>query len=602
MTSHPPGSPAVHGRLLRFCILLVTLAFLSPLLQAAPTGKGSGASFPLHPLLRGEVPPPAEGKALQLVHMTDTHIVADGTILHGVDTAANLRVAIAGVNALKPRPHLVAVTGDLVLDDADGLWLFKRLLSRLEVPYFVTPGNHDKIVGGKPCEAMFASLGFPLYYSFDYASRHFVCVDAEEWGKPAVRGHVSESQLSWLREDLEEHSTMETLLFVHQHPLTDDWTTPNRYAENAPLLRVIRENPQIRWVFNGHSHDNRFLELDGTLYVTTAATAYLFGSLDRPWLHGSGFRVLDFGPRKTSSFFWALSGETYPDPPPDEYLSARRDPEAWVRRFGPDTAAWKAPPEEPHVMVALCQVPCTDGAVDENLEVIEEAAREAAARGAEILCFPESMDLGWVNTAAHELAEPVPGPFSDRIAALARELEVYIAVGLTEKVEGGIHDSAILVGADGKLLLKHRKINTLVELLEPPYIRGKKEDIEIVETPLGRMGLLICADTFEDGILEKMRGLEPDLVLVPYGWAAPPEDWPGHGEELKKTVSRAARVIGAPVIGPTPIGRITTGPWKGRTYEGESAAADGKGTILFFGLTGRRQVAVFPVPLSKGSP
>ena len=92
-----------------------------------------------------------------------------------------------------------------------------------------------------------------------------------------------------------------------------------------------------------------------------------------------------------------------------------------------------------------------------------------------------------------------------------------------------------------------------------------------------------------------MRDLAPDLVLVPYGWAAPREAWPGHGESLKEVVSRAARTIGAPVIGPTPIGEITTGPWKGRTYEGESAAADAEGKVLFSGITGRPQVAVFPV-------
>jgi N-carbamoylputrescine amidase len=238
-----------------------------------------------------------------------------------------------------------------------------------------------------------------------------------------------------------------------------------------------------------------------------------------------------------------------------------------------------------------------DGAVEENMKVVEEAAREAAGRGAKVLCFPECMDLGWVNVRAHELAVPIPGPTSDRVAALSKALGVYIAVGLTERIEGGICDAAILVGPGGELLLKHRKVNTLVELLTPPYIRGRKEDIAAVDTPLGRMGLLICADTFVEEILDAMRAQRPDLLLVPYGWAAPSEDWPGHGEELKKTVSRAARVVGAPVIGPTPIGEITSGPWKGRTYRGESAAADREGNITFFGLTGRRQVAVFPVPI-----
>jgi len=246
-------------------------------------------------------------------------------------------------------------------------------------------------------------------------------------------------------------------------------------------------------------------------------------------------------------------------------------------------------------------VRCVDGAVAENLRAVEGAAREAARRGAKVLCFPESMDLGWVNAAAHRLAEPVPGPFSDRMAALARELSVYICIGLTEKAGGGIYDSAILVGPGGEILLKHRKINNLpdLKLMEPPYLDGSPGDIRVAETPLGRIGVLVCADTFVAAHLDRLRDLRPNLVLVPYGWAAPRNEWPGHGEALKETVSKAARTIGASVIGPTCIGEITTGPWKGRTYEGESAAADPEGKVLFFGVTGRPQVAVFPVPLEK---
>lgn len=306
---------------------------------------------------------------------------------------------------------------------------------------------------------------------------------------------------------------------------------------------------------------------------------------------------MEFSPGSVKSRFLALSGESFQDPAPGEYLSAAANPGEWEKTFGPDTAAHRAAPKGPHVQVALCQIPCRDSAVEENLKALEEAARDAAKRGARVLCFPESMDVGWVNTAAHQLAEPIPGPRTERISRLARELGVYIALGLTERVKEGIYDAAILVDPEGKIILKHRKINTLVELLTPPYLRGSKEGIQVAETPLGKMGLLICADTFIQENLEILRDLRPDLVLVPYGWAAPPEKWPGHGEELKETVSRAAKVIGAPVIGPSCLGKITTGPWKGYTYEGESAAADGEGNILFFGLTGRPQVAVFPVPL-----
>lgn len=55
----------------------------------------------------------------------------------------------------------------------------------------------------------------------------------------------------------------------------------------------------------------------------------------------------------------------------------------------------------------------------------------------------------------------------------------------------------IRVGSDGTILGKHRKINTLSELLDPPYAQGSLDKIQVVETPIGRIGMLVCADTFK---------------------------------------------------------------------------------------------------------
>jgi predicted amidohydrolase len=92
--------------------------------------------------------------------------------------------------------------------------------------------------------------------------------------------------------------------------------------------------------------------------------------------------------------------------------------------------------------------------------------------------------------------------------------------------------------------------------------------------------LLICADTFASEILEKMSGLKPDLLLVPYRWAAKEEEWPAHGKELAKVVKKTAEKTGAVVVGTDLVGEITHGPWTGWTYGGQSVAADKSGTII----------------------
>lgn len=237
------------------------------------------------------------------------------------------------------------------------------------------------------------------------------------------------------------------------------------------------------------------------------------------------------------------------------------------------------PPDEP-VRIAVCQTLCIDSDLDGNVRRVSHAVEAAAANGATIACFPETAVLGWINPQAHELATPIPGAISDRIGALAREHGIMISIGICEKDGDALYDSAILVGADGRILHKHRKINTLGGLMEPPYASGTIEDIEVVDTPIGRVGMLICADIFIDAHVSALADANPDLVLIPFGWAASPEAWPEHGESLHAWVTSVATRVDCPVVGTDLVGSISTGPWQGKTYGGQSIVADGDGALL----------------------
>jgi predicted amidohydrolase len=232
------------------------------------------------------------------------------------------------------------------------------------------------------------------------------------------------------------------------------------------------------------------------------------------------------------------------------------------------------------VRVALCQILVIDGDREGNFRRIEYALETAKSEHAAIAAFPESAILGWENPDAHRLATPIPGADSDRIAALARQYGLMIAIGLDEKDGSRLYGSAILVDKAGNLLWKHRKINVLAELMTPPYSEGKPDDIGVVETEYGRIGVLICADTFIDKHLKRLKRLKPDLMLVPYGWAAEIDQWPAHAKSLEKLISRRARVLECPIIGVDLVGVMSQGPWKGRTYGGASIVADSTGQIL----------------------
>jgi len=229
--------------------------------------------------------------------------------------------------------------------------------------------------------------------------------------------------------------------------------------------------------------------------------------------------------------------------------------------------------------IAICQILALDGDRAGNFVRIENALRQASRADAQIACFPETALLGWVNSDAHDCACPIPGADTDRLAALARKYDTYICIGLAEKDAGNLYDSAVLIDNEGVVLLKHRKINLLAELMTPPYTPG--EHVAVANTPLGRIALLICADTFQDDLLEKTARLKPDILLVPYGWAAPEQQWPNHGKEMAKVVTNAAARLNTPVIGTNSIGKTTHGPWAGRRYGGQSIASDKKGNIIY---------------------
>ncbi len=245
------------------------------------------------------------------------------------------------------------------------------------------------------------------------------------------------------------------------------------------------------------------------------------------------------------------------------------------------------------VRIAMCQMVCLDGDRRGNLARIEGAVAEAAGMGADIACLPETALYGWVNPDAHRRASPIPGPDAQCLCQMARKHGIYLCAGLDEKEGEDLYDSALLIDDAGQILLKHRKIMLLSELMTPPYSPGG--DVKVVPTRLGKIGVLICADTHEREILSRMAKPKPDLLLVPYGYAAEEDAWPKHGKQLERVVANAAKTVHAPVIGTNLIGAITHGPWTGRTYAGHSVAADQKGKILALGRDFDRDIVMVTI-------
>jgi predicted amidohydrolase len=244
------------------------------------------------------------------------------------------------------------------------------------------------------------------------------------------------------------------------------------------------------------------------------------------------------------------------------------------------------------VTLAMAQILCIDGDRSGNFVRIENAIAEAKTKKTEIIVLPESAILGWENPEAHTRAFPIPGEDSDRLCRLAKKYGMHLCIGLDEKEGDKLYDSAILIDDKGNILLKHRKVNVLPELMDPPYSEGKME-VNVTGTKFGTIGVLICADSFVDTLLTLMAEKKPDLLLIPFGWAAPENAWPDHGQKLRELVKRVSVRVNCPVVGADLIGQISHGPWKGQVYGGQSVAYDHIKDTVIISKDRDRDIVVF---------
>jgi predicted amidohydrolase len=147
--------------------------------------------------------------------------------------------------------------------------------------------------------------------------------------------------------------------------------------------------------------------------------------------------------------------------------------------------------------LAMGQMLVEGGEAKANLDRATKMIENAADKGCSVIVLPECMDLGWANPAARDLAQPIPGSSSDILCQAARESKIHVVAGLTERADGRIYDTALLISPGGEILVKHRKINILTDV-EGMYSIG--DHLAVATTPLSTIGVDICADNFPDSL------------------------------------------------------------------------------------------------------
>ncbi|HSC83137.1 MAG TPA: nitrilase family protein, partial [Pseudomonas sp.] len=171
------------------------------------------------------------------------------------------------------------------------------------------------------------------------------------------------------------------------------------------------------------------------------------------------------------------------------------------------------------IVVACCQLAPKIGDLAYNRALSEQAIRQAASRGAQIVVLPELVQSGYLFADRHEallLSETTEGPAVRLWAALARELDLVIVAGFCERLEGDeLANSAAMLDAQG-LRAVYRKAH-LWDAEHAIFTVGQAAP-PVVETAHGRIGMLICYDLeFPEWVrLPALAGA--DLLCAPVNW------------------------------------------------------------------------------------
>jgi N-carbamoylputrescine amidase len=178
------------------------------------------------------------------------------------------------------------------------------------------------------------------------------------------------------------------------------------------------------------------------------------------------------------------------------------------------------------VRIGLIQVR-GQGSAEANLAYTLDRIREAAAGGAQIICTQELFTSAYFcrtqDPALFDLAEPVPGPTTAALAALAAELGVVLIASLFERRAAGVyHNTATVIDADGSYLGKYRKMHIPQDpgFEEKFYFTPGDLGYQVWDTRFGKISVLICWDQWypEAARLAALAGAEILFYPTAIGW------------------------------------------------------------------------------------
>ena len=235
---------------------------------------------------------------------------------------------------------------------------------------------------------------------------------------------------------------------------------------------------------------------------------------------------------------------------------------------------------------------------------IDQIAR-AARGGAKLICLPELFRSLYFcqkqDYKCFQLAEPIPGPTTQLLSTAAKKHKITLVSSLFEKRAGGLyHNTAVVFGPNGKILGTYRKMHIPDDpgFNEKFYFTPGDTGFQPIDTPVGRLGILVCWDQWypEAARLMALRGAQILIYPTAIGWAR------GEKKDVCQTQRNAWQTIQrshAIANGLFVLSINRTGREKNLDFWGTSFVSNPMGRVVAEASTSRAEIVRASLQLSE---
>lgn len=258
-----------------------------------------------------------------------------------------------------------------------------------------------------------------------------------------------------------------------------------------------------------------------------------------------------------------------------------------------------------NVSFALIQLSCDE---DQSKNAVKtfSAIREAASKGAQVICLQELFQSVYFcyeeDPSFFDLAQTIPGPLTNQLGDLAKELGVVIVASMFEKRAAGIfHNTTAVIDADGQFLGKYRKMHIPDDpgYYEKYYFTPGDLGYLVFDTHFAKIGVLICWDQWypEAARLTALKGAEVLVYPTAIGWDLEEKNNEINREQYQawQTIQRSHSVAnGIPVVS---VNRV--GVEHGQQFWGGSFVSNAFGRVIFQASHDQEEVAIVAVDVDS---